>query len=168
MPPIHMPFFFEAAILSRIRSPVTSRSNWAKDRSTFRVSRPMEVVVLNCWVTDTKLMSCLSKVSTIFGKVSQLSRQPVYLVDNDGIDSFGGNVLKQAFKCRPFHVSAGEAAVVVFRGNRLPALMALAENIGFACLALGMERIERLLETFLGGFAGVNRATHAGGYGHTV
>lgn len=24
-----MPFFFEAAILSRIRSPVTSRSNWA-------------------------------------------------------------------------------------------------------------------------------------------
>ena len=26
-PPIHMPFFFEAVILSRIRSPVTSRSN---------------------------------------------------------------------------------------------------------------------------------------------
>jgi hypothetical protein len=26
-PPIHIPFFFEAAILSRIRSPVTSRSN---------------------------------------------------------------------------------------------------------------------------------------------
>jgi hypothetical protein len=25
-PPIHMPFFFEAAILSRMRSPVTSRS----------------------------------------------------------------------------------------------------------------------------------------------
>ena len=35
-PPIQIPFFFEAAILSRIRSPVTSRSNWAKDRSTFR------------------------------------------------------------------------------------------------------------------------------------
>jgi len=27
VPPIHMPFFFDAAILSRIRSPVTSRSN---------------------------------------------------------------------------------------------------------------------------------------------
>jgi hypothetical protein len=24
------------------------RSNWAKDRSTLRVSRPIEVVVLNC------------------------------------------------------------------------------------------------------------------------
>src|SRR6202045_3901865 len=30
-PPIHIPFFFEAAILSRMRSPMTSRSNCAKD-----------------------------------------------------------------------------------------------------------------------------------------
>src|SRR5947199_345852 len=37
-----MPFFFEAAILSRMRSPVTSRSNWAKDSSTFKVSRPID------------------------------------------------------------------------------------------------------------------------------
>jgi hypothetical protein len=51
--PIQMPFFFEAAILSRIRSPVTSRSNWAKDKRTFRVNRPMLVVVLNAWVTET-------------------------------------------------------------------------------------------------------------------
>jgi hypothetical protein len=35
-----MPFFFEAAILSRMRSPVTSRSNWAKDNSTLSVMRP--------------------------------------------------------------------------------------------------------------------------------
>jgi hypothetical protein len=42
-----------AAILSRIRSPVTSRSNWAKDKRTFRVNRPMLVVVLNAWVTET-------------------------------------------------------------------------------------------------------------------
>src|SRR3984893_14305439 len=53
LPPIHMPFFLEAAILSRIRSPVTSRSNWAKDSSTLSVSRPIEVVVLNCLVTET-------------------------------------------------------------------------------------------------------------------
>lgn len=55
LPPIHMPFFFEAAILSRIRSPVTSRSNWAKDSRTFSVSRPIEVVVLKACVTETKL-----------------------------------------------------------------------------------------------------------------
>jgi hypothetical protein len=38
---------------SWIRSPVTSRSNWAKDKRTFRVNRPMLVVVLNAWVTET-------------------------------------------------------------------------------------------------------------------
>src|ERR1700710_2092376 len=53
-PPTHSPLRLEAAILSRIRSEVTSRSNWAKDSSTLRVSRPMAVVVLNCWVTETK------------------------------------------------------------------------------------------------------------------
>ena len=63
-----MPFFFEAAILSRMRSPVTSRSNWAKESSTLRVSRPMEVVVLNCWVTETKETPLRSKISTILAK----------------------------------------------------------------------------------------------------
>ena len=41
-------------ILSRMRSPMTSRSNCAKDNKTFRVRRPIEVVVLNCCVTETK------------------------------------------------------------------------------------------------------------------
>src|SRR5712672_903970 len=53
-PPIHIPFCFEAAILSRMRSPMTSRSNCAKDNRTLRVKRPIEVVVLNCCVTETK------------------------------------------------------------------------------------------------------------------
>jgi len=47
---------------------VTSRSNWAKDRSTLSVRRPMEVVVLNCWVTDTKDTPLPSKTSTILAK----------------------------------------------------------------------------------------------------
>ena len=63
-----MPFFFDAAILSRIRSPATSRSNWAKERRTFRVSRPMLVVVLNCCVMDTKETPRASKASTILAK----------------------------------------------------------------------------------------------------
>jgi hypothetical protein len=33
-PPIHMPFLRDAANLSRMRSPITSRSNWAKDSRT--------------------------------------------------------------------------------------------------------------------------------------
>jgi hypothetical protein len=47
-----LPFFFDAAILSRIRSPVTSSSNWAKDNSTLSLS--LELVVLNCWVSVTQ------------------------------------------------------------------------------------------------------------------
>ena len=62
--PDQMPLRFEAAILSRMRSPVTSRSNWAKENSTLRVSRPMLVVVLNDWVTETNETPCASKIST--------------------------------------------------------------------------------------------------------
>jgi hypothetical protein len=35
-----------------MRSPVTSRSNWAKDSKMLSVSLPMLVVVLNDWVID--------------------------------------------------------------------------------------------------------------------
>src|SRR5712672_512822 len=63
-----MPFFSDAAILSRMRSEVTSRSNWAKDRSTLSVSRPIEVVVLNCWVTETNDTPWVSKSSTSLAK----------------------------------------------------------------------------------------------------
>ena len=51
-PPIQRPLRLDATILSRMRSPVTSRSNWAKESSTFKVSRPMLVVVLKAWVTE--------------------------------------------------------------------------------------------------------------------
>jgi len=39
MPPVHFPFLRWAAILSRIRSPMISRSNWANESRTFSVSR---------------------------------------------------------------------------------------------------------------------------------
>ena len=34
----------------------------------FKVSRPIEVVVLNCWVTLTKVTLCRSNSSTSFAK----------------------------------------------------------------------------------------------------
>ena len=54
MPPDHLPLRRAAAILSRVRSEMISRSNWAKDNSTLRTSRPIDVALLNCCVTDTK------------------------------------------------------------------------------------------------------------------
>jgi len=38
------------------------------DAQGLRVSRPMEVVVLNCWVTETKETPLASKISTILAK----------------------------------------------------------------------------------------------------
>jgi hypothetical protein len=63
-----MPFCFEAAILSRMRSPVTSRSNCANDKSMLRVRRPIDVVVLNCCVTETNETPFASNASTIFAQ----------------------------------------------------------------------------------------------------
>jgi hypothetical protein len=57
-PPTQRPLRLEAAILSRTRSPITSRSNWAKESSTLSVSRPMLEVVLNDWVIDTNETPC--------------------------------------------------------------------------------------------------------------
>src|ERR1700751_3296784 len=67
-PPTQRPLRWEAAILSRTRSPMTSRSNWAKESSTLRVSRPMLEVVLKDWVIDTKDTPCSSKSSTSLAK----------------------------------------------------------------------------------------------------
>ena len=49
-PPNHFPLRRAAAILSRVRSEISSRSNWAKESRIFSVSLPMEWAVLNCWV----------------------------------------------------------------------------------------------------------------------
>src|SRR5712691_8330374 len=68
MPPTQSPLRLEAAILSRMRSEVTSRSNWANDNRTLSVSRPIEVVVLNCWVTDTNDTPWPSNSSTSLAK----------------------------------------------------------------------------------------------------
>jgi hypothetical protein len=51
-----------------MRSPITSRSNWAKERRMFRVSRPIDVVVLKDWVTLTKVTWHRSNSSTSFAK----------------------------------------------------------------------------------------------------
>jgi hypothetical protein len=49
-------------------SEIISRSNWAKESRMFNVGRPMELVVLNCWVTETKLTLNLPNRSMILAK----------------------------------------------------------------------------------------------------
>src|SRR5215471_850218 len=108
MPPIHIPFRFEAAILSRIRSPMTSRSNCAKDNRMLRVRRPIEVVVLNCWVTETKDAPLASRISTILAKSARERVSRSILLDDDRIDPTRRNVGEQPLQRRPIHRRAGE------------------------------------------------------------
>src|ERR1700747_3070171 len=156
-----MPFFFEAAILSRMRSPVTSRSNWAKDNSTLSVRRPIEVVVLNCCVTENERHTlCIEELDQP-GKIGERPGQPVDLVDNDDVDPARPDIGEQALQRWPLHVAAREPAIVIAVSRQQPTLVLLAANVGLAGFALRRERIEFLLEPFLGGFAGVDRATSA-------
>ena len=108
-----MPFFFEAAILSRMRSPVTSRSNWAKESSTLRVSRPIEVVVLNCWVTETNDTPFGIEDLDDLGEIGERAGQPVDLVDDDDIDLAGADIGEQQLQGRSLHIAAGTPAIVV-------------------------------------------------------
>ena len=57
-----------------------SRSNWAKLKRTFRTSRPIEVAVLNCRVTDTKETCLTSNAAISWVKSSRLrlSRSTLY------------------------------------------------------------------------------------------
>ena len=73
-----MPFIRLAATLSRMRSAVTSRSNWAKLSRMFSVSRPMDVVVLNDCVTETKVTPFRSNTSTSLEKsISERDRRSI-------------------------------------------------------------------------------------------
>src|SRR5215469_12551414 len=105
-----MPLRFEAAILSRMRSPVTSLSNWAKESRTLSVRRPIEVVVLNCWVTATKETPWASKISTILAK-SARERVTVDLVGHHNIYMSRADVGEQTPQRRPLGCRARKPAV---------------------------------------------------------
>jgi hypothetical protein len=51
----------------------TSRSNWANDSRTLSVRRPIEVVVLNCWVTETNDTLWPSNNSTSLAKSADVA-----------------------------------------------------------------------------------------------
>ena len=116
------------------------------------------MVVLNACVTETKEHACASKTSTSLAKSISDAGQPVDLVDDDDIDLARLDVGQQALQGRALQGAAGEAAIVVAVGQQPPALVLLAGDVGLAGLALGIERVEVLLQPLLGGLAGVDGA----------
>src|SRR5580704_10866545 len=95
------------------------------------------------------------------GKISKRSGEPVDLVDDHDVDAAGPDISEQALQRGPLNIATREPAVVISVSAQNPALVLLAADVGLAGLALRRERVEFLLEPFLGGFASVNRATPA-------
>jgi hypothetical protein len=105
-----MPFAFDAAILSRIRSPVTSRSNWAKDVEGQPAHAGSGVEGL-----DHRHERGARRIQPIddLGEVPKRAGQAIDLIDDDRVDLAGADVGEQPLKGRTLYVAAGEAAVVV-------------------------------------------------------
>ena len=122
-----------------------------------RVKRPIDVVVLNCCVTETKDAPLRIEDLDDLGKISQRAGEPVDLVDNDRIDPTRRDVGEQPLQSRPIDRRAGEPAVVITCAQANPALVPLAGDEGLTSFALRLQRIELLLKPLLGGFAGVDR-----------
>jgi hypothetical protein len=71
------------------------------------------------------------------------------LVVHDEVDFAGGDVGEQALERGAGQGGAGDAAGVVAGLEQLPALVLLAGDVGGARFALGVERVEGLLEAVL-------------------
>src|ERR1700730_2724354 len=90
------------------------------------------------------------------GKICERPRQPIDLVDNDDLNLAGLDVLQKPLERRPLHRPAGQASVVVHVGKCDPSGMPLAHDVGLARLPLSIERIEFLLEAFVGRFSWIS------------
>jgi hypothetical protein len=152
-----MPFLFEAAILSRIRSPVTSRSNWAKEKDVQGQSSHAGRGVERLGDRDERHSMGVEELDQL-GEVGERAGQPVDLVDNDHVDPVSANVIKELLERWPVHRAARVATVVVAGPDQLPALMSLALDVGFRRLPLIVERVELLLQAMLSRDAGVDGA----------
>ena len=78
------------------------------------------------------------------------TRQTVNFVDHHHVDLAFANIAQELLQGRAVHRPAGKAAVVVQSRQDHPAFMLLGEDKGRAGFALGIERVEGLLQPLLG------------------
>src|SRR5262249_16376745 len=141
-PPTQMPLRLEAAILSRTRSPISSRSNWANDSRTLSVSRPMLELVLKDWGHRHKRDAVGIEQLDELGEISERTGQPVDLVHQHNVDLARAHIGQELLQRRAVERGTGECTIVVAAGDQPPAVVRLALYICLAGLALGVERVE--------------------------
>ena len=97
------------------------------------------------------------------GEVHQGAAEAIDLVDHDDVDAAGLDVGEQPPQGRALECATGDATIVVTVRHQQPALRALAEDIGLAGLALGVEAVEGLLQALLAGFTSIDAAAQLAG-----
>jgi len=93
-----------------------------------------------------------------FRKIRQRAGQPVNLVHYHHFDEPLADIAEQVLERRALHARARDPTVIVMSLDQPPPLTRLALDKCLACLALGVEGIEVLLQPFLGRLAGVDGA----------
>src|ERR1700746_1625075 len=133
-----------------MRSPVTSRSNWAKGQQHVERQAPHRARRVELLRYRNERHPLGVEEFDQPGKIGERSGQPVDLVDDYDVDPAGSDIVKQTLKRGALDIAAGVSAILIAGSDQYPALVALAADEGFAGFALRGERIEFLLEPFLG------------------
>ena len=141
-----------------MRSPVTSRSNWAKESSTFKVNRPMLVVIEGLRHRNKRDALDVEEFDQ-FGEVGERPCEAIDLIDDDDVELIHSNGVEQLLQGRTLETAAREAAIVIMTSDQRPALTGLALDVGFTRFPLGVERVEILFEPMIGRDARVDRTT---------
>ncbi len=104
--------------MSRMRSPAISRSNWANERQAPHGGRRVELL-------RHRHEGCVIGVEDVddLGEIRERPRQPIDLVDNDGLNLAGLDVLQKPLERRPLHRPAGKAPIVIHVGKCDPSGM---------------------------------------------
>src|SRR5260370_15308041 len=93
-----------------------------------------------------------------FREVGEGTGQGVEFIDYDYVDEFLTNVRQQPLQSGTLYGAAREAAIIIGGLDQPPAFAGLTLDERLARVALRMERIEVLPQSFLGRLAGVDRA----------
>src|SRR5204862_2270577 len=106
--------------------------------------------VLNCCVTETRLIPRSSNLPIKRAKSTQRPAEPVHLVYQYTVNLTGIDVDQQSSERRTFQVCSRVPSVVILLGQHSPARLTLAQYISLRRFALGIEGAELQRQTFLG------------------
>src|SRR5258706_2388814 len=93
-----------------------------------------------------------------FGEVGKGLCQAIDLIDDDDVDPPGPDVVQQLLKVGTVSGPARVPAIIIAGPDQGPAGMGLTLYIGRGRIILGIQRVELLIESMIGGDPGIDGA----------